>query len=280
MKTIDVTKISQAVAEMCITANSHLGADVKAALNQAFAEEQSPQGRGILGDILENIALAEKKDTPICQDTGMVVCFVSLGQDLQLTGGSLDEAIQAGVARGYAEGYLRSSVVADPFIRENTGDNTPAVIHYEVVSGDKLRIQLMCKGFGSENTGALKMLKPSDGITGAADFIVDTVARGAANSCAPIIVGVGVGGDLEKAAILSKKALGRTIGKHHPAPHIAALEEELLCRINNLGVGPMGLGGTTTALTVNVETFPTHIAGLPVAVNICCYVNRHVEREF
>lgn len=209
----------------------------------------------------------------------MVVMFVSFGQDLIIAGGSLEEALQAGVAKGYEEGYLRKSVVADPFIRTNTGNNTPAVIHYQVVPGDRLKIKILPKGFGSENTSALKMLKPSDGMAGVKEFVLQTVETGSPNACAPIVVGVGVGGTMEKAAIMAKEALSRPLGKHNPLEHIEALEDYLLEASNALGIGPMGLGGVNTVLGVNVEVFPTHIAGLPVAVNISCYVNRHVERE-
>ncbi|MDO4289552.1 MAG: fumarate hydratase [Eubacterium sp.] len=279
MREINVQKITDAVAEMCIEANINLTEDIQGAMALAMTREKSPNGQAILETMLENLEVAQKKQIPICQDTGMVVVFVTFGQDLTIVGGTLEDAIQQGVEKGYREGYLRKSVVDDPFTRTNTKTNTPAVIHYQVVGGDGLHIKLMPKGFGSENTSALKMLKPSDGIKGVEDFVVETVEKGAPNACAPTIIGVGVGGTFEKAAIMAKEALSRPLGQRSPKEHVRALEEILLERCNNLGVGPMGLGGITTVLGVNVETFPTHIAGLPVAVNICCYVNRHVERE-
>ncbi|MGV8906985.1 MAG: fumarate hydratase [Acetobacterium sp.] len=279
MKKIHTQTIINAVAEMCIEANTFLSEDMLREINIAAATEQSANGREILETMIENFEVAEKKGIPICQDTGMVVIYVSFGQDLIIEGGSIEDALQAGVAKGYEEGYLRKSVVSDPFIRENTNDNTPAVIHYKVVPGDQLKLKVLPKGFGSENTSALKMLKPSDGMAGVIKFVVDTVERGSPNACAPIVVGVGVGGTMEKAALLAKEALTRPLGTHHPKDHIETLEECLFQACNSLGIGPMGLGGTNTVLGVNVEVFPTHIAGLPVAVNISCYVNRHIERE-
>jgi len=279
VKTIHTQLIIDTVAEMCIEANTFLSEDMLRGIRIAAATEESPNGREILETMIENFKMAEKKEIPICQDTGMVVIYVSFGQDLIIEGGSLEDALQAGVAKGYEEGYLRKSVVSDPFIRENTNDNTPAVIHYTVVPGDQLKLKVLPKGFGSENTSALKMLKPSDGMAGVIKFVVDTVERGSPNACAPIVVGVGVGGTMEKAALLAKEALTRPLGSHHPKDHIENLEEYLLQACNCLGIGPMGLGGNTTVLGVNVEVFPTHIAGLPVAVNISCYVNRHIERE-
>jgi fumarate hydratase subunit alpha len=280
VKTIQIKQIIDNVAEMCIEANTFLSEDMIAGLRKAEATEESQNGKEILGTMLSNFEIAKNKNIPICQDTGMVVMFVSFGQDLNVEGGSLEEALQAGVAKGYQEGYLRKSVVSDPFIRTNTNDNTPAVIHYTVVPGDGLKIKILPKGFGSENTSALKMLKPADGMAGVKDFVLKTVEVGSPNACAPIVVGVGVGGTMEKAAIMAKEALGRPLGEHNPLEHIEALEDHLLEACNNLGIGPMGLGGINTVLGVNVEVFPTHIAGLPVAVNITCYVNRHVEREF
>ncbi|MBK5244530.1 MAG: fumarate hydratase [Eubacteriaceae bacterium] len=279
MKTIQTQTIIDTVAEMCIEANTFLSEDMLRGICIAESTEESANGREILETMIENFDMAEKKGIPICQDTGMVVIYVSFGQDLTIEGGSLEDALQWGVAKGYEEGYLRKSVVSDPFIRKNTNDNTPAVIHYKVVTGDQLKIKVLPKGFGSENTSALKMLKPSDGMTGVIKFVVDTVERGSPNACAPIVVGVGVGGTMEKAALLAKEALTRPLGRHHPKDHIENLEDYLLQACNALGIGPMGLGGSNTVLGVNVEVFPTHIAGLPVAVNISCYVNRHVERE-
>lgn len=279
MKKIGIQQIIDHVAEMCIEANTHLSADMREGLLRARGSEESVNGKEILDTVLCNFEIAKTKNIPICQDTGMVVMFVTFGQDLTIEGGSLEEALQAGVAKGYQEGYLRKSVVADPFIRTNTGNNTPAVIHYQVVPGDRLKIKILPKGFGSENTSALKMLKPSDGMAGVKDFVLKTVETGSPNACAPIVVGVGVGGTMEKAALMAKEALGRPLGEHNRLDHIEALEDYLLEASNALGIGPMGLGGINTVLGVNVEVFPTHIAGLPVAVNISCYVNRHVERE-
>jgi fumarate hydratase subunit alpha len=279
LKKINVKEITDTVAAMCIEANTLLSRDMTAAILKARSHEESENGKEILESIITNFEIAAGKDIPICQDTGMAVIFVTFGQDLVIEGGSLEEALQAGVAKGYEEGYLRKSVVADPFIRTNTNDNTPAVIHYKIVAGDELKIKLLPKGFGSENTSALKMLKPSDGMAGVKDFVVQTVEAGSPNACAPIVVGVGVGGTMEKAALMAKEALSRPLGIPNPLEHIEALEDYLLEACNALGIGPMGLGGTTTVLGVNVEVFPTHIAGLPVAVNISCYVNRHVERE-
>lgn len=278
MKKIDVKYIRDAVAEMCIEANTVLTDDILKEMEVALAREESPSAIAILETMIENFEVAEKKEIPICQDTGMAVIFVTMGQDLQIAGGSLEDAIQDGVEKGYREGYLRKSVVDDPFIRNNTNTNTPAIIHYKVVPGDDLHLKVMPKGFGSENTSAMKMLKPSDGIKGVEEFVLETVEKGAPNACAPIIVGVGVGGTFEKAALLAKEALSRPIGVRNARQHIQGLEEILIERCNNLGIGPMGLGGINTVLSVNVDVFPTHIAGLPVAVNICCYVNRHVER--
>ena len=279
MKKIGIQQIIDHVAEMCIEANTFLSEDMLAGLRRAKESEESENGQEILETMLSNFEVAKNKNIPICQDTGMVVMFVSFGQDLIITGGSLEEALQAGVAKGYEQGYLRKSVVADPFIRTNTGNNTPAVIHYQVVPGDGLKIKILPKGFGSENTSALKMLKPADGMAGVKEFVLQTVEAGSPNACAPIVVGVGVGGTMEKAAIMAKEALSRPLGKHNPLEHIEALEDYLLEASNALGIGPMGLGGVNTVLGLNVEVFPTHIAGLPVAVNITCYVNRHVERE-
>lgn len=279
VKKIGVQQIIDQVAQMCIEANTFLSDDMIWGLRRAAETEESENGKEILATMLSNFEIAENKNIPICQDTGMVVMFVAFGQDLIIEGGNLGDALQAGVAKGYEDGYLRKSVVSDPFIRTNTGNNTPAVIHYEIVPGDRLKIKILPKGFGSENTSALKMLKPSDGIAGVKDFVLQTVEKGSPNACAPIVVGVGVGGTMEKAAIMAKEALTRPLGKHNQIAHVEALEEYLLEASNAFGIGPMGLGGTNTVLGVNVEVFPTHIAGLPVAVNIACYVNRHVERE-
>jgi len=279
VKTIQIKKIIDTVAEMCIEANTFLSEDMLDSLRTAEASEESENGKEILKTMLDNFEVAKRKGIPICQDTGMVVMFVSFGQDLMIDDGSLEDALQTGVAKGYEEGYLRKSVVADPFIRTNTNNNTPAVIHYKVVPGDQLKIKILPKGFGSENTSALKMLKPSDGMAGVRDFVIKTVEAGSPNACAPIVVGVGVGGTMEKAALMAKEALGRPLWMHNPLDHVAALEDYLLEACNDLGIGPMGLGGVNTVLGVNVDVFPTHIAGLPVAVNITCYVNRHVERE-
>lgn len=277
VRTIQAAAVQAAVAKMCIDANIGLSDDVYAEMARALEREKSPSARAILETMIKNFDVAQQKAIPICQDTGMAVVFVTIGQDVHIEGGGLEAAINAGVAEGYDKGYLRKSVVSDPFIRKNTNTNTPAVIHYQITEGDALTIKLMPKGFGSENTSALKMLKPADGIKGVEDFVAETVEKGAPNACAPIIVGVGVGGDFEKAAILAKNALSRPIGQRHEKDHIAALEDILIERCNNFGIGPMGLGGVNTVLSVNIDTYPTHIAGLPVAVNICCYVNRHAE---
>ncbi|HHV64384.1 MAG TPA: fumarate hydratase [Peptococcaceae bacterium] len=275
MKIISVQEIIAAVEKLCIEANCVLNSDLQAALEKALSTEESPQGREVIELLLRNAQIAAEEKMPICQDTGMAVLFVEVGQDLQVVQGSLTEALNEGVRRGYKKGYLRKSVVKDPLERVNTGDNTPAVIHYDIVPGDKLIITVAPKGFGSENMGALKMLKPSDGLAGVMNFVVNTVDQAGANPCPPIIVGVGIGGTMEKAALLAKKALLRPIGTSHPDAFYAQVEKELLRRINSLGIGPQGFGGRNTALAVHVETFPTHIAGLPVAVNINCHVARH-----
>lgn len=280
MKKINVADITNAVANMCIEANTHIGQDIVWAMETMRTHEISSNGQEILSQMLENFKIAKKTDDPICQDTGMVVCFVTFGQEVYIEGGSLEEAIQKGVREGYRLGSLRNSIVNDPITRVNTKDNTPAIVHYRIEPGDTLKLQLTCKGFGSENTSALKMLKPSEGIDGVEDFVVDTVCEKGGNACPPIVVGVGIGGDFEKSAMIAKEALLRPVNSHHQLKHIRDLEDRILTRCNNLGIGPMGLGGIATVLGVNVNTFPTHIAGLPVAVNICCYVNRHVERTF
>ena len=275
---IDVSLITENLAEMCIEANHFLSEDMKKALNAAAEKEESPVGREILSQLKENLKIAGEDMIPICQDTGMAVLFMEIGQDVHLTGGDLEEAVNAGVKKGYTEGYLRKSVVSDPLIRENTGDNTPAVIHERIVPGDKIKLTLAPKGFGSENMSRIFMLKPAQGIEGVKDAVLTAVKDAGPNACPPMVVGVGIGGDFEKSAILAKQALTREAGKPSELPHIAELENELLKEINETDIGPGGLGGNTTALAVNINTYATHIAGLPVAVNICCHVNRHVTR--
>ncbi|MGI6109950.1 MAG: fumarate hydratase [Eubacteriaceae bacterium] len=274
MREIDSRKITETVSELCIRANTHLSGEQEQAIHQACSEECSPTGKGILCDILENLTVADKKGLPICQDTGMAVVFLEIGQDVHISGDYLEDAVNEGVRQGYTRGWLRKSVVSDPIRRVNTGDNTPAVIHTKIVPGDKMSITVMPKGFGSENTSALKMLKPSDGEQGVEDFIVETVIKGAPNACAPVVIGVGIGGTFEKAALLAKAALRKSAGSHHPDPLYADLESRILDRIKDSGIGPMGLGGIETALDVHILETPTHIAGLPVAVNICCYADR------
>ncbi|MGL5348232.1 MAG: fumarate hydratase [Peptostreptococcaceae bacterium] len=274
MKLIKSQEITALVKEMCIEANIHLGDDVVNSLNHNLQKEESPLGKNILNILIENTKIAKEKNIPICQDTGMAVFFVKIGQDVIVEGDTTTDAINEGVRQGYTEGYLRKSVV-DPISRINTQDNTPAIIHYEMVKGEELTIEFAPKGFGSENMSKLKMLKPSDGIEGIKQFVIDTVSEAGPNPCPPIVVGVGIGGTVDKCAQIAKKALLRDIGAHHKNNEIAELEKELLIRINNLGIGPQGLGGNTTALSVNIETFPTHIAGLPVVVNINCHASRH-----
>ncbi len=278
MRTIHTDEIINNIKEMCIEANLYLSDDVEKACLHAKEEEKSPLGRQILGQLEENMKIAGEEKIPICQDTGMTVVFLKIGQDLHIDGENLEVAVNEGIRRGYEEGYLRKSVVSDPILRENTKDNTPGIIHYEIVSGEKLEITVAPKGFGSENMSRIYMLKPSDGIEGVKKAIVETVALAGPNACPPMVVGVGIGGSFEKCAILAKKALTRNLNRSSSLPHIARLEQEVLEEINSLGIGPAGLGGSTTALGVNIETYPTHIAGLPVAVNICCHVNRHVKR--
>lgn len=279
MKTIYVDTIIQNVKEMCIEANYYLSDDMKCALNQAADKEESPLGHQILEQLKENLQIAGDSQIPICQDTGMAVVFVTMGQDVRIEGGSLADAIHEGVRRGYTEGYLRKSVVKDPFYRENTKDNTPAVIHYDIVPGDIFKITVAPKGFGSENMSRVFMLKPADGIEGAKEAIITAVKDAGPNACPPVVVGVGIGGTFEKAALMAKQALTREAGKHSDIPYVKEMEEELLEKINGLGIGPAGLGGTVTALAVNINTYATHIAGLPLAVNMCCHVNRHSTRE-
>lgn len=278
MKTIEVTRITETIKEMCIEANHFLSDDMKEALCHAQKTEESELGKQILGQLQENLCIAGEDMIPICQDTGMAVIFMEIGQDVHFVGGSLEDAINEGVRRGYVDGFLRKSVVADPLVRENTRDNTPAVIHYEMVPGENVTITLAPKGFGSENMSRVFMLKPADGIEGVKDAILTAVKDAGPNACPPMVVGVGVGGTFEKCALLAKKALTRPVNEHSPIPYVKEMEEELLQKINNSGIGPGGLGGRTTAFAVNINTYPTHIAGLPVAVNICCHVNRHAVR--
>lgn len=278
MKKIHVSEITRNIKEMCIEANYYLSADMKSVLQQAVQEEESPLGGQILTQLQENLKIAGEKQIPICQDTGMAVVFISVGQDVHIEGGSLEEAIHEGVRQGYTEGYLRKSVVKDPFYRENTKDNTPAVIHYSIVPGEEIKITVAPKGFGSENMSKIFMLKPADGIEGAKEAILSAVREAGPNACPPVVVGVGIGGTFEKAALLAKEALTREAGEHSPIAYVKEMEEELLEKINGLGIGPAGLGGTVTALAVNINTYATHIAGLPLAVNMCCHVNRHSSR--
>ena len=278
MKVIYTEQIIENIKEMCMEANYYLSEDMKDVLCQAAEKEESPLGCQILNQLKENLDIAGEKQIPICQDTGMAVVFASVGQDVRIEGGVLSDAINEGVRRGYTEGYLRKSVVKDPFIRENTKDNTPAVIHYDIVPGDTLTLTLAPKGFGSENMSRIFMLKPADGMEGAKEAILSAVKEAGPNACPPVVVGVGIGGTFEKAALMAKQALTRKAGEHSEIPYVKEMEEELLEKINGLGIGPAGLGGTVTALAVNNNTYPTHIAGLPVAVNMCCHVNRHVTR--
>jgi len=277
MKTINVSQIAETVERLCIEANYCLNGDILRALKRGAEVEVSETGKCILNQIIANADIARNEEIAICQDTGMAVVFIDIGQDVHITGGSLTEAVNEGVRRGYKKGYLRKSVVGDPIERVNTGDNTPAVIHYTVVEGDNLKIAVAPKGFGSENMSALRMLKPSDGLEGVKKFIIETVDRAGPNPCPPIVVGVGIGGTMEKAAILAKKALLRPIDIRSDVEYVKELEIEMLGALNSLGIGPAGLGGKVTALAVNIEVFPTHIAGLPVAVNISCHATRHAE---
>ncbi|MFQ9933389.1 MAG: fumarate hydratase [Lachnospiraceae bacterium] len=279
MRNINVEEITENIKEMCINVNHFLSHDMKNVLNKAKENEESPLGKQILGQLQENINIAESDMIPICQDTGMAVVFIKVGQEVHFEGGSLEEAINEGVRRGYVEGFLRKSVVRDPIYRENTKDNTPAVIHYEVTEGDKVIITVAPKGFGSENMSRVFMLKPADGIEGVKNAIITAVKDAGPNACPPMVIGVGIGGTFEKCAIMAKKALTREAGKHSKIEYVKNLEEEILEKINRLGIGPGGLGGTQTAFAVNIETYPTHIAGLPVGINICCHVNRHITRE-
>ena len=279
IRTVDTKIITENVKEMCIEANHYLSKDMDIAMKNAVTTEKSEPGRKILNQLQDNLKIADEEMIPICQDTGMAVIFLEVGQDVHFEGEAIEDAINEGVRQGYTEGYLRKSVVKDPLIRENTKDNTPAVIHYSIVPGDKVKITIAPKGFGSENMSRVFMLKPADGIEGVKDAVLTAVKDAGPNACPPMVVGVGIGGTFEKCAILAKKALPRPVGEHSDIPYVKDMEEELLGKINRLGIGPGGLGGTTTALAVNINTYPTHIAGLPVAVNICCHVNRHVVRE-
>ena len=279
MRTILTEQVTNQIREMCIEANHYLSPDMDRAMKEAVCTEKSELGKKILNQLQENLRIADKEMIPICQDTGMAVIFLEVGQEVHFEGKAIEDAVNEGVRFGYEEGFLRKSVVGDPLIRENTKDNTPAVIHYSIVPGDKVKITLAPKGFGSENMSRIFMLKPSDGAEGVKQAILTAVKDAGPNACPPMVVGVGIGGTFEKCALMAKHALTRPVDKHSDIPYIREMEVELLEKINRLGIGPGGLGGTTTALAVNIETYPTHIAGLPVAVNICCHVNRHVVRE-
>ena len=278
MRTIQTSEITEQIKEMCIEANHFLSEDMQACLKRAAEEEKAPLGKQILGQLKENLKIAGEDMIPICQDTGMAVVFLEIGQDVHFEGVPLEDAVNEGVRRGYTEGYLRKSVVKDPLIRENTKDNTPAVIHYEMVPGDSVRITVAPKGFGSENMSRIFMLKPADGMEGVKNAILTAVRDAGPNACPPMVVGVGIGGTFEKCALLAKKALTRPAGEYSPIPYVKEMERELLEKINATGIGPGGLGGSTTAFAVHINTYPTHIVGLPVAVNICCHVNRHTVR--
>lgn len=278
MRTIQVSEITKNIKEMCIEANHYLSPDMDRAMKQAKEEEEAPLGKQILEQLQENLKIAAEDTIPICQDTGMAVIFLEIGQDVHLEGGLLEEAVNEGVRQGYVEGYLRKSVVGDPLIRENTKDNTPAIIHTKIVGGEQVKITVAPKGFGSENMSRVFMLKPAEGIEGVKEAVMTAVKDAGPNACPPMVVGVGIGGTFEKCALMAKEALTREVGLHSNVPYVKELEEELLYKINCLGIGPGGLGGTKTALAVNINTYPTHIAGLPVGINICCHVNRHVHR--
>ena len=278
IRAVHVDNLTKNIKEMCIEVNHVLSADMKEALDTSVQTEKSPLGRQILCQLQENLEIAGKDRIPICQDTGMAIVFLEVGQDVHFEGGSVEDAINEGVRQGYVEGYLRKSVVKDPLIRENTKDNTPAVIHTSIVPGDQVKITVTPKGFGSENMSKIFMLKPADGIEGVKESVISAVRDAGPNACPPVVVGVGIGGTFEKCAIMAKHALTREWGVHSDIPYVKEMEEELLTKINKLGIGPGGLGGTTTAFAVNIETYPTHIAGLPVAVSICCHVNRHMTR--
>ena len=278
MRTVNVEEILKNIKEMCIEANHFLSKDMDIAMKNAVSTEKSPLGKKILSQLQDNLKIAGEDMIPICQDTGMAVVFLEIGQDVHFEGGDLEDAVNEGIRRGYVDGYLRKSVVKDPILRENTKDNTPGIIHYKIVPGDQVKIKVAPKGFGSENMSRVFMLKPADGIEGVKEAVLTAVKDAGPNACPPMVVGVGIGGTFEKCALMAKEALTREVGSHSDIPYVKELEEELLERINKIGIGPGGLGGSTTALAVNVNTYPTHIAGLPVAVNICCHVNRHVIR--
>lgn len=278
IRTINIKEITTNIKEMCIEANHFLSEDMERAMKQAEKAEQSPLGKQILEQLEENLQIAADDMIPICQDTGMAVIFLEIGQDVHLQGGSLEDAVNEGVRQGYVKGFLRKSVVKDPLIRENTKDNTPAVIHYKIVEGSKVKIKVSPKGFGSENMSRVFMLKPADGVEGVKEAVLTAVKEAGPNACPPMVVGVGIGGTFEKCALMAKEALTREVGTHSDIPYVKEMEEELLAKINSLGIGPGGLGGTTTALAININTYPTHIAALPVAINICCHVNRHIVR--
>ena len=278
MRSVDVSIVTRNIKEMCIQANHFLSEDMDIAMKNAVETEEAPLGKQILTQLQENLKIAGEDMIPICQDTGMAVVFIEVGQEVHFEGGNLTDAINEGVRQGYVEGYLRKSVVGDPIIRENTKDNTPAVIHYNIVPGDKVKIKVAPKGFGSENMSRVFMLKPADGIEGVKEAILTAVRDAGPNACPPMVIGVGIGGTVEKCALMAKHALTRELKERPSVPWVRELEDEMLCRINKLGIGPGGLGGGTTAFAVNVETYPTHIAGLPMAVNICCHVNRHAHR--
>ena len=279
MREVNVDKVTENIKEMCIEANHFLTDDMKKVFKNAVVSEKSPLGKQVLNQLNENLDIAAKDMIPVCQDTGMAVVFINVGQDVHFTGGNITDAINEGVRQGYVEGFLRKSVVNDPIIRENTKDNTPAVIHYNIVPGDKVDITVAPKGFGSENMSRVFMLKPADGIEGVKDAILTAVKDAGPNACPPMVIGVGIGGTFEKCALLAKKALTRNVEEESHVPYVRELEKEMLEKINKLGIGPGGLGGTQTALAINIETYPTHIAGLPVAVNMCCHVNRHAHRQ-
>lgn len=278
MRKVDVSEITKNVKEMCIEANHFLSEDMKKVFEQAVQKEKAPLGRQVLNQLKENLEIAGAEMIPICQDTGMAVIFMKVGQEVHFEGGNLTEAVNEGVRQGYVDGYLRKSVVKDPIYRDNTKDNTPAVIHYEIVEGDQVDITVAPKGFGSENMSRIFMLKPADGIEGVKESILTAVKDAGPNACPPMVIGVGIGGTFEKCAVMAKHALTRDLEEESPIPYVRELEKEMLKKINSLGIGPGGLGGTVTALAVNIETYPTHIAGLPMAVNICCHVNRHIHR--
>ena len=278
MREVNVDKVTENIKEMCIEANHFLTDDMKKVFKNAVVSEESPLGKQVLNQLNENLDIAANDMIPICQDTGMAVVFINVGQDVHFTNGNITDAINEGVRQGYGDGYLKKSVLNDPIIRENTKDNTPAVIHYNIVPGDKVDITVAPKGFGSENMSRIFMLKPADGIEGVKNAILTAVKDAGPNACPPMVVGVGIGGTFEKCALLAKKALTRNVEEESPVKYVRELEREMLDKINRLGIGPGGLGGTQTALAINIETYPTHIAGLPVAVNICCHVNRHAHR--